>query len=149
MWRPGRKIDICLRVRLDFVVDDFCVRTLAWRRPNREPERTARLEDAERLGAGTLRIGEMEQSEVGQDAIEAYVGKWKILRIAFLEFDLWKHFFCNRDHLFRKIQTGRDRAALYRCCGNIARTASHIQDRHPCGYFSGIKQWCNKLARRA
>src|SRR5258707_15052791 len=106
MGRPLRKIDVCVCVHLDSVVDDFCIRTLARRRPNREPEFTARLENAERLGEGTLRIGEMKQSEVGQDAIEAHVGKWKILCIALLEFGLWKHFLCNRDHLFRKIQTG-------------------------------------------
>ena len=60
MRRPGRKIDIYSGVRLDGVVDNFCVWAFAWRRPDGETEFAARFEDAERLGARPLGIGQME-----------------------------------------------------------------------------------------
>ena len=64
MRRPGRKIDIYIGVRLDGVVDNFCVWAFAWRRPDGETEFAAGFEDAERLGARPLGIGQMEQCEV-------------------------------------------------------------------------------------
>src|SRR6202011_5560657 len=92
MRRSRRKIDIYIGVRLDGVVDDFCVWAFARRRPDGETEFAAGFEDADRLGACPLGIGQMEQCEVGQDASETGAGKWQILRIAFAEFDVGKHF---------------------------------------------------------
>src|SRR5438552_19187106 len=110
MRRTFRKIDIHVCVRLDGVVDDFCVRTFARRRPNRETESGAGLEDTKRFGTGVFRIGEMEQGEVGQNTIEARVGKRKILRVTLTKFDVRKHFLGDRYHLSGDMETGWTRA---------------------------------------
>src|SRR6266446_4946015 len=148
MRRPGWKIDIYSDVRLDGVVDNFCVWAFAWRRPDGETEFAAGFEDAERLGARALGIGQMEQCEVRYDASEAGIGKWQILRVAFAKFDVGKHFFRDRDHLLGKVEANRLGAAFRRRGRDVTRAAADIQDRHARRNLSGIEQRRNELSRR-
>src|SRR5260370_42483670 len=148
MWRRGRKIDIYISVRPDGVVDNFCVWAFAWRRPNGETEFAAGFEDAERLGARPLGIGQMEQCEVGQHAIETGTGKWQILCVAFSKFDTGKHSLRDRDHFPGKVETDWRGAAFRRCARDVTRTAADIQDRHARQNLNSIEQRRNELSRR-
>ena len=125
----------------------FCVWAFARRRPDGETEFAPGFEDADRLGARPLGIGQMEQCEVGQDAVETGAGKWQIFRIAFAEFDVGKHFLRDRDHLLRKVETDRLGAAFRRRGRDVTRTAADIQDRHARKNFSSIEQRRDELSR--
>src|SRR5450759_3583571 len=87
------------------------------------------------------------QREVGQDTIEAGLSEREILRVAFAEFDLRKHFLRDRDHLLRKIETGGDSAAFRSGSRDITRSATDIQDRHLLSNFRRLEQGRNELTR--
>ena len=82
-------------MRLDGVVDHLRVRIFLRRRPDGETEFAAGFKDAIRFGAGPHGIGQVEKSEVGQDAIEGGIWEREILRIAFAKFNMRKLFLCD------------------------------------------------------
>ena len=112
MGWTGRQIDLQIGVRLDRVVDDFRIRTLSGRRPNRKPELTSRFQDTKRFGASALRVGKMKQSKVSQNTIEAAIDKRQVLGVALPKVDLRKHLLRDRDHFARKIKTCRNCGVL-------------------------------------
>ena len=130
MRRAGWQIDLEISVCLHGVVDDLCVWIFRRRGPNREAEFSAGLEDAESLRTSVLRVRHMEQSEIGQNAIEGGVGERQILRIAFAEFDSRKHLLRDCDHFPGKIEAMRCCAAFSRRGRDIAGAATNVENRH-------------------
>ena len=114
-------------MRLNGVVDNLHKWILPFARPGSESEFAARLKDAKRFRGRALGIGQMKKREIGDDAIEAAIGERKILRVALAELDMRKHFSRDRDHLFRKIETGRNGAAFGSSGGDVTGAATDIQ----------------------
>ena len=109
MRQPSWKVDLEVSVRLDGVVYHLRVRIFLGRRPDSKAEFAAGFEDTERFGAGPLGIGQVEKSEVGQDAIEGGIWEREILRIAVPKFNMRKLFLCDYDNSPGKIEA-------VRCC---------------------------------
>ena len=130
MRRADWKIDLEISVCLDGVVDHLCVWIFLRRRPNREAEFSAGLEDAECFSTSALRVRHMEQSEVGQNAIEGRIGERQILRIAFAEFDSRKHLLRDCDHFPGKIEAARYCAAFGRRGRDVAGATTNVENRH-------------------
>ena len=87
----------------------------------------------------------MQEREARQHTIKRGIGEGQILGIAFVEFDPGKFLPCDRDHLARKIETDRGRPAPGRGRGDVAGSATHIENRHSFADFSGIEQERDEL----
>ena len=126
----------------------------ARRHPSREPPHDRRLGAADvrekspgpaRLGAGAFRRGQMQKCEIRQHAIEADIGKRKVLGIALAELDLWKHSLRDAGHFPGEIHPDRNRTPLRRSRGDVSGTATNIEDAHAWRHFGRCQKWCNEL----
>src|SRR5262249_27280354 len=72
----------------------------------------------------------MKQTEVGDDRIEARIGKRELFRISLLEVDLRVNLPSPIEHLRRAIHPKHPSAACPRSGGNVSRACRQIE--HPC-----------------
>src|SRR5262245_20646309 len=92
-------------------------------------------------------VGAVEKAEGADDRVKARRIEPEVFGIALAKFDPRVAALRLGDHVRRKIDADRVRAACGGAVGSVAWSAGHIEDAHASANAGGIKQWRDSADR--